>query len=83
MQKCDGKPQKSIQIFNEKNKNLKDLLSDSDGEFIRYMHRLGMHVQNSEITQNSIHRSTTILTLKTRCFKVDINENFAIIAPLK
>jgi len=83
MKKCLGTPQKPIYLDNPKQKSLKDLLSSYDSEFIEYIHKLGLHVEHQEKTNNFINSSTTILTLKTTCFKVDINENFAKIAPLK
>ena len=83
MKKCKGSPSKPIYIDNPKHKNLKNLLSSYDSEFIEYVHKLGLSVEHKDVTNNYKISSTTILTLKTTCFKVDINENFAIIAPLK
>jgi len=83
MQKCQGTPSKPIYLDNPKHQNLKDLLSAYDSEFIEYIHKLGLHVEHKDITTNFKNSSTTVLTLKTTCFKVDFNENFAIIAPLK
>ncbi len=83
MQKCTGQVKESINISNDTNKTLKNLLSSLDSEFIDYIHKLGLDVDSSDITYNLSNSSTTILTLKTTCFKVDINENFVIIAPLK
>ena len=83
MKKCEGSPSKSIYLDNPKHKNLKDLLSSYDSEFIEYIHKLGLSVENKDVSNKYKISSTTILTLKTTCFKVDINENFAIIAPLK
>jgi hypothetical protein len=83
MKKCQGTPQKSIYLDNPKNKNLRDLLSSYDSEFIEYIHKLGLSIEHKDTTSDYQISSTTILTLKTTCFKVDFNENFAIIAPLK
>ena len=65
------------------NKNLKDIITANSEIFIEYIHKLGLSMEHISVTKNSINSSTTILTLKTTCFKVDFNENFAIIAPLK
>ena len=70
-------------LDNPKSKNLKDLLFSYDSEFIEYIHKLGLSVEHQDVTNNYKISSTTVLTLKTTCFEVDINENFAIIAPLK
>ena len=83
MQKCSGNTYDEITISKKKGETLQNLLSNSEGEFISYIHKLGIDVKSSDTTQNFINSSTTILTLKTTCFKVDVNENFVIIAPLK
>jgi len=83
MQKCKGDPQKPILLEHNKSKNLKDVISSANSEFIDYIHKLGLHVEHNSVTKNMQNSSTTILTLKTTCFKVDFNEKFAKIAPLK
>ena len=50
---------------------------------LEYIHKLDLHVQHKEQTINLQNQFTTILTMKTTCFKVDFNDNFATIAPLK
>ena len=83
MQKCKGSPQKSILLEHKKRDNLRDIISSSNDEFIEYIHKLGLHVEYDSVTKNMQNSSTTILTLKTTCFKVDFNEKFVRIAPLK
>lgn len=83
MKKCIGKPQKSIILTSNGNEDLKTIISKNSQEFINYMHKLGLHVKHRENTSNYQNSSSTILTLKTTCFKVDFNDNFAKIAPLK
>ncbi|MDA3908017.1 MAG: hypothetical protein PF437_02925 [Sulfurimonas sp.] len=83
MKKCVGKPQKALILTSFGDKDLKETISNNSQEFIDYMHKLGLNVEHKESTTNYQNRSTTILTLKTTCFKVDFNDNFARIAPLK
>ncbi len=83
MKKCIGKPQKALILPSFGNENLKLTISKNSEEFIEYIHKLGLHVEHSETTINAQNRSTTILTLRTTCFKVDFNDNFAKITPLK
>ncbi|QOY51321.1 hypothetical protein [Candidatus Sulfurimonas baltica] len=83
MTKCDGKPYEYFVLENNNNKNLKKLISQNSEDFLKYIHKLGLHVEHKEETINLQNRSTTILTLKTTCFKVDFNDNFARISPLK
>ena len=83
MRKCKGTPQNSILLEHNNSKNIRDVISSSNDEFIDYIHKLGLHVTHDSITHNMKNSSTTILTLKTTCFKVDFNEKFARIAPIK
>ena len=83
MKKCIGKPQEALILPNFGDKDLKRTISENSEQFLDYIHKLGLHIEHQGTTINSQNRSTTILTLKTTCFKVDVNENFAKIAPLK
>ena len=83
MQKCSGTPQEHLLLTTDKKNDLKDIIKNSEEEFIDFIHKLGLSVEHKEKTTNLINTSTTILTLKTTCFKVDFNDNFATIAPLK
>lgn len=83
MKKCSGEEQKTFIIDNYGSKNIKSLIHKNPNEFIDYIHKLGMDVQHEEITKNMQNSSTTILTLKTTCFKVDFNDTFAKMTPLK
>lgn len=83
MTKCEGVPQEEFLLQNKNTKDLKNLISENSQEFIDYIHKLGLHVEHKETTTNMQNFSTTVLTLRTTCFKVDFNDNFAILAPLK
>lgn len=83
MKSCNGKPQDKLILENTSDGNLNKLISQNQEEFLEYIHKLGLHIEHKEQTINLQNTSTTILTLKTTCFKVDINDNFVIIAPLK
>jgi len=83
MQQCNGKEQESILINTNKETNLKKIISNNFEEFINFIHKLGLQIEHKDKTINLEHTSTTILTLRTTCFKVDINDNLAKITPLK
>lgn len=82
MKKCSGKEQKEF-ILDSDDMDLKKAISQNSEQFIEYIHKLGLQVEHKEITTNMQNRSTTTLILKTTCFKVDFNDNFVKIAPLK
>jgi len=83
MKKCSGTPQKSFIFDTDGEEDLKKIISNDKDRFINYIHKLGLHLMHDEKTQNYQYSSSTTLTLKTTCFKVDFNDNFAKIAPLK
>lgn len=83
MKKCCGTPQKSFIFDTDGEKDLKKIISQDREKFISYIHKLGLHIEHKEKNINSQNISSTTLTLKTTCFKVDFNDNFAKISPLK
>lgn len=83
MSKCEGTTFNPLILENNGSKDLKYIISKNNETFVNYIHKLGLDVNHNEATINAKNKSTTILTLKTKCFKVDFNDNFAKIAPLK
>ena len=83
MKACVGKPIEALILENYNEKKLANIISKNSAQFIDYIRTLGLQVEHKESTINAQNSSTTILTLKTTCFKVDFNDNFAKIAPLK
>ena len=83
MKKCHGKPDKFIELADDESEDLKQIIKNNSFEFTNFIHRLGLDVNHKETTINAQNSSTTILTLKTRCFKVDFNDNLARITALK
>ncbi len=83
MKKCNGIAYEPLKLENNGSKNLSQIISANHDIFIGYIHKLGLDVQHNEETINAQNKSTTVLTLRTKCFKVDFNDNFAKIAPLK
>jgi len=84
MKKCTGTTHTKALILNkEKSNTLKDILLKNEDIFFQYLFKIGLNITNHDQCLNNINTSFTIITLKTTCFKVDFNENFVKIAPLK
>ncbi len=83
MKKCSGTESEAIFLDSHGVSNLKEIIAINSDIFLNYIHKLGLHIEHKEATIDFQNHSTTILTLKTTCFKVDLNENFAKMAPLK
>ena len=84
MKKCTGTTHtKALILKKEKANTLKDILLKNEDIFFQYLFKIGLNITNHDQCLNNINTSFTIITLKTTCFKVDFNENFVKIAPLK
>jgi len=83
MQKCSGKPYNPIIFETTKSQNLKDILRINEEKFLNFLSKLGLNIEYYDKTSNSKNSSTTVVMLPSKCFKVDFNENFVKIAPLK
>ena len=83
MTKCIGSTYKPLILETNKETKLKKIIQNNFETFLKYIHKLGLHLNHTDKTINYEYSSTTILTLKTTCFKVDINDNLAKISPLK
>ena len=83
MRKCDGKPQNYIEFYDKDSTDLNGIIEQNSIEFMDFIEKIGLNVEHKETTINAQNSSTTILTLKTTCFKVDFNDNLARITHLK
>jgi curli biogenesis system outer membrane secretion channel CsgG len=83
MKKCDGQPQNYVYLSVNNEDALSEIIQNNSDEFVDFIHRLRLDVEHKEVTKNAQNFLITILTLKTRCFKVDINQNLAKITALK
>ena len=83
MQKCNGHPISPLILESNNSHNIKEILLLHQAKFTAYIQQIGLNIQNYEKITNLQSKSTTIITLKTTCFKVDFNDNSVKIAPLK
>jgi len=83
MKKCTGNPYALLILDPQKSDNLKEILLSNRDEFSDFLYKIGLNVKHQEKTSNGVNHSSTVLTLRTTCFKVDFNDNSVKIAPLK
>ena len=83
MTKCEGIPSQTLILASLNKHNFQKIIDKHKDKFIEYIQKLGINVESRERTTNSQIHSTTIITLKTTCFKVDFNDNFVKISHLK
>ena len=82
MKSCSGDVSNSIELLVGNEEKLDSIIKNNSQEFINFIHKIGLDVEHKERTENAQNSSITILTLKTTCFKVDFNQNFAKISAL-
>lgn len=80
---CRGEITQSITFLTEDEKDLKKIIEKNEDSFVSFLHRLGLGVEHKEHFSSNATDSTTILTLKTSCFKVDFNDTVVTIWALK
>jgi len=83
MKKCNGTPQRSLDLILKGEDNLMQLVSNNNEAFRKFIEKIGLEIDHKEKTTNFQNSSSTIITMKTSCFKVDFNDNFAKISHLK
>ena len=83
MTKCEGIPSQTLILASLNKHNFQKLIDKHEDKFVEYIQKLGINVESRERTTNNQINSTTIITLKTTCFKVDFNDNFVKISHLK
>ena len=83
MKQCEGKAQNSIFLESKNNDSLEEIIKNNSMKFTDFLHKIGLHVEHKEKILKAQNTSTTVVTLKTACFKVDFNDNLARITHLK
>jgi hypothetical protein len=83
MKQCQGSEAQTLILPFEDEKRFQDVISKHREEFLDYIHKLGLDIHSDATTTNNQIDSTTIITLKTTCFKVDFNDTFVKISHLK
>lgn len=83
MQNCTGLPQEFIKLPHNDTHNLNEIIQVNSQKFIDFIHKIGLNIEHNSLTKNAQYTSTIVLTLKTTCFKVDFNDYFVKISPLK
>ncbi len=83
MRPCKGVEAQILILPAGKDKNFQEIIAKNREEFLDYIHKLGLDIRSSDITTNNQIDSTTVITLRTTCFKVDFNDTFVKISHLK
>ena len=83
MKQCGGKSAISIELESHESRDLKRVIKENFEDFFLFISKLGFHIQDSHENYNAQAHNMTTTTLKSQCFKVHFNDNFATITALK
>jgi hypothetical protein len=83
MKRCSGTAYDTIIFKSDTSKNLNKIITQNHDKFITFLNKLGVNIEHTQKISNNQSKSTTVITLRTTCFKVDFNDNFVKISSLK
>ncbi|HEX5670681.1 MAG TPA: hypothetical protein VFX66_04020 [Sulfuricurvum sp.] len=72
-----------MSLLRPSNETLQTLLSRHEDEFIEFSTQQSVKLQSNQNITNYRHQSTESLTLPTRCYVVDFNDDSVTISSLK
>jgi len=83
MSKCKQTTYLKPLILPNKENSLKKTIDKNKELFSNYLSKIGFNINYKSKTTNLNNHSFMVYTFKTTCFKVDFNDNFVKIQPLK
>lgn len=83
MTKCLGKEQESLTLPRQANEPLQSLLNTHEDEFLEFASQQSINLESRQNISNHGQNSTDSMTLPTRCYVVDFNDDSVTISLLK
>lgn len=83
MTPCLGEKGNALFLLRQSNETLQAVLSRHEDEFIEFSTQQSVKLQSNQNITNYGHQSTESLTLPTRCYVVDFNDDSVTISSLK
>lgn len=83
MSPCKGKKLSSITVTREFNDSLKTTLLQNEEEFFNFAAQQPLHLQSHQNINSDEHLSSETLTLPTKCYAVEFNDDTATITLLQ
>lgn len=83
MTPCHGRKQESLFLARQPNQTLQALLNTHEDEFIEFATQQSITLQSRQNISNRGHDSSDSITLPTRCYVVDFNDDLVTISLLK
>jgi len=83
MTPCHGEKKESLFLSRDFNQSLQTLLNVHEDDFIEFASQQSISLESRQNISNSAHNSTDSITLPTRCYVVDFNDDSVTISLLK
>ena len=83
MTPCPGKKEKSLFLSRHSNQTLKSLLNEHEDEFVEFSTQQSINLESRQNISNHGQNSSDSMTLPTRCYVVDFNDDSVTISLLK
>ncbi len=80
MNKCEGTPKESLVVTSFG--DVRATIEANQDQFFEYLQKLGLQVHSQDKTTDFQNSNQTELLLRTKCFKVDFNDNLAKITAI-
>jgi DNA-dependent RNA polymerase auxiliary subunit epsilon len=83
MTSCLGEKTETLYLPRDSNQTLHTLLKIHEDDFIEFASQQSINLQSRQNISNYTHNSTDSMTLPTRCYVVDFNDDSVTISLLK
>lgn len=83
MTRCLGEKKESLYLPRLSNQTLQSLLNSNEDEFLEFASQQSINLQSRQNISNHGQNSTDSMTLPTRCYVVDFNDDSVTISLLK
>jgi hypothetical protein len=83
MTPCFGEKKESLSLTRNPSQTLQSLLNFHEDEFIEFATQESINLRSHQDISNNAHTSTETMTLPTRCYIVDFNDDSVTISLLK
>jgi hypothetical protein len=83
MTPCLGEKKETLFLPRQSNQTLQSLLNNNEDEFLEFASQQSINLESRQNISNHAHNSTDSMTLPTRCYVVDFNDDSVTISLLK
>jgi hypothetical protein len=83
MRPCIGQKQENLFLPRQSNQTLESVLHSHEDEFLDFASQQPINLESRQNISNHAHNATDSITLPTRCYVIDFNDDSVTISLLK